>query len=76
MDSKDIILLGLVVGAGVILARKLLPAGAKNSAANSQYVGEIVTNGEQNGWRYFDNGTAIAPNGDYYFQGTLVYKGQ
>lgn len=27
-----------------------------------------------NGWRYFDNGTAISPNGDYYFQGQLVYR--
>lgn len=28
------------------------------------------------GWQYFTDGTAIAPNGDYYYQGRLVYRGQ
>lgn len=28
------------------------------------------------GWQYFTDGTAIAPTGDYYYQGRLVYKGQ
>lgn len=26
------------------------------------------------GWQYFTDGTAIAPNGDYYYQGSLVYR--
>ena len=26
------------------------------------------------GWRYYSDGTAIAPNGDYYFQGEKVYS--
>jgi hypothetical protein len=28
------------------------------------------------GWRYFNDGTAIAPNGDYYFDGQKVYSAQ
>ena len=26
------------------------------------------------GWRYFTDGTAISPGGDYYYQGELVWK--
>lgn len=26
------------------------------------------------GWRYYSDGTAIAPNGDYYYQGEKVYS--
>lgn len=26
------------------------------------------------GWRYFDNGTAISPAGEYYFEGTKVWS--
>ncbi len=27
-----------------------------------------------NGWRYFDNGTSIDPNGNYYFNGQPVWS--
>lgn len=27
-----------------------------------------------NGWRYYTDGTVIAPNGDYYYKGVLVYS--
>lgn len=27
-------------------------------------------------WQYFTDGTAIAPNGDYYHNGTLVWKAE
>lgn len=26
------------------------------------------------GWKYYDNGTAISPNGDYYLNGELVWS--
>lgn len=28
----------------------------------------------ENGWRYYENGTAIDPSGNYYFQGQKVYS--
>lgn len=30
--------------------------------------------GEGWGWRYYSDGTAISPGGDYYFQGEKVYS--
>jgi hypothetical protein len=26
------------------------------------------------GWKYYDDGTAISPNGEYYYQGDLVWS--
>jgi hypothetical protein len=30
--------------------------------------------GTPNGWRYFSDGTAISPNGEYYKGGILIYS--
>jgi hypothetical protein len=41
------------------------------------YVGNIPNTAQQGqpgyGWQYFDNGTAISPEGKYYYGGELVY---
>lgn len=35
---------------------------------------EYLTEGQEGyGWQYFQDGTAISPEGDYYYQGELVY---
>lgn len=33
-----------------------------------------IPNDYPDGWRRFTDGTAIAPNGDYYFKGQLVWR--
>lgn len=45
----------------------------KKTAQSSDYATEIKY-GTPNGWRYFSDGTAIAPNGDYYKGGILIYS--
>jgi hypothetical protein len=46
--------------------------------ATSEGAKEIVNNAlpGQNGygWKYYDNGTAISPDGKYYYQGNLVWS--
>ena len=38
-------------------------------------IANAATDGQAGyGWQYFTDGTAIAPNGDYYHQGVLVSK--
>ncbi len=44
---------------------------ASNTAAIWTQELNIVNDG---GWRYFDDGTAIAPNGDYFHKGELIWK--
>lgn len=52
-------------------------ATPRGSTGMSDWVGEIFSSAGtpySNGWRYYDNGTAIDPQGNYYYQGQLVYK--
>lgn len=76
MKSNDMI----TILAGAVLAFvafKTLKPGA--AAAFVQPAGAKLINvgntagTDAAGWQYFTDGTAIAPNGDYYYQGTLVY---
>ena len=43
----------------------------------SDYVTQIPNTAQEGqpgyGWQYFDNGTAISPDGKYYYQGELAY---
>ena len=41
-------------------------------AMDSGASGELIQ--EYEGWQYFTDGTAISPEGDYYFNGELVYR--
>lgn len=79
MKQPELIALGLA-GLAVFLILRAKPgtsrAAAKAPKPNAPGAAEILDNGRpySNGWRYFDNGTAIDPLGNYYFQGSLVYS--
>ncbi|GAC1611097.1 MAG: hypothetical protein NVS3B3_21480 [Aquirhabdus sp.] len=75
MDGKDLVLLGIIVGLGFIVGKKML-GGAKPSALPANAPKEIFTQGAQNGWRYFDDGTVISPDGTYYKNGSPVWAPQ
>ena len=85
MKQTDLIVLGL---AGVAVwmifqARKGTTSGPAKTGSNtgstgaaSSWVNEVFDAGGGqfgNGWRYFDNGTAIDQEGNYYFGGQRVY---
>lgn len=74
-------MVGVLVGAGAAAAllfflNKKKPAAAV--AAPVQGTTEVLDNGQRfaNGWRYFSDGTSIDPKGNYYHQGTLVFRSQ
>lgn len=71
LKSQGVKLTGLVGSLGT--------AGrtAAGTSAPDSFVDEIFNAGGlpyNNGWRYYENGTAIDPNGNYYYQGKLVYS--
>jgi hypothetical protein len=63
-------LLAAVVGGLFILSR--MPK-AKQQAQKTAWADEIFY-GDPNGWRYFSDGTAIDPEGNYYRGGALIYR--
>lgn len=56
------------------VAAAMFMASRKVSAKPAGYVGEIFPDGDTNGWRYFENGTAISPDGTYYQNGQMVWN--
>lgn len=73
MKSEDLILLGGGVVAAFLIWRALRrPAAAATMATGSVYNTQRVT--KYDGWEYYSDGTAIAPNGDYYYQGALIWR--
>jgi hypothetical protein len=79
MKNEKYIVLGLAgVAVWLILAsqRKTnAPTGDAGAAGN--FVTEIfdgLGKAFGNGWRYFDNGTAIDPRGNYYQGGQLIWQ--
>lgn len=78
MKSSDIVTI-LAGGILAFVAFKVLGGASPGAAISSMFPTKINANtgGAGNpaaGWQYFTNGTAIAPNGDYYYQGALVWK--
>jgi hypothetical protein len=75
MKTEDLVILALV-GGGVFFMAKYLAGRTKNQPAKNtgvappKYVQEIQ---RSDGWTYYDDGTAIGPDGRYYFQGNEVY---
>jgi hypothetical protein len=78
MKQTDLIVLALAGVAVYMIVRSQKPATTSPGAgALDKFVGEIFGTGGtpfSNGWRYFENGTAIAPNGDYYHKGQLIWR--
>lgn len=65
--KKNILYIAAAVAVLYLLKQK------KKAQSPSDYTTEIKY-GTPNGWRYFSDGTAIAPNGDYYQGSILIYS--
>jgi hypothetical protein len=78
MKQTEMIALGLAaVAVYLIVNTKKNPAGSTNAQSASGIVSEIFDMAGKafsNGWRYFDDGTAIDPSGNYYQGGQLIYQ--
>lgn len=89
MKTQDLAILGLAGVAVYMILRsqgvsvsglvgKVTGSAGKTAAdAPDSFVDEIFNAGGTpytNGWRYYENGTAIDPSGNYYYQGKLVYS--
>lgn len=81
MKQTEMIVLGLA-GVAVYLIWQSQKKKASGTAASptrgtvDTFVDEIFNfNGKafENGWRYFENGVAIDPEGNYYQNGQRVY---
>jgi hypothetical protein len=59
----------LLLAAGIAVAYY-----ATKPKAASGATGGAIEYGTPNGWQYFDNGTAISPDGTYYYQGKMVWN--
>lgn len=82
MKQTDLIVLALAGVAVYMIVRSqkggtTAPAAGGGATAVDRFVDEIFNAGGtpfNNGWRYYENGTAIDPQGNYYFQGQLVWR--
>lgn len=85
MKQTDLIVLGLAgVAVWMIFQTRKGTQGGTAKTGNTtgstgpaSWVNEVFDAGGGqfgNGWRYFDNGTAIDPQGNYYFGGQIVYS--
>lgn len=70
-QNQLIVLVALGAAAYMLMSRKA--AAAAPAAADPQYAQQIQTAGDQGGWQYFTDGTAIGPDGSFYKNGKLVY---
>lgn len=75
MKNMEMIALGLA-GVAVYMIWKAKQNGTSVQEVAAGFVKEVTNQGKAwtNGWRYFDNGTSIDPQGNYYYQGQLVYS--
>jgi len=73
MKTDNLILLAAVASAVFLwLNRNAIRA----ALASGQTIANGATAGQPGfGWQYFTGGTAISPEGDYYFGGSKVYDG-
>lgn len=81
MKQNDLIVLGLA-GVAVYLIAKSQKGGITSGLDTglrdmAKTVSEIMDNTGKtfaNGWRYFTDGTAIDPSGNYYQGGQLIWS--
>lgn len=78
MKQNEIIVLGLAgLAVYLIWQSQQAKTTGKTAAKPADWVGEILGSDGKvfgNGWRYFDNGVAIDPSGNYYQGGQMVYQ--
>ncbi len=79
MKTEEVLVLALAGVAALLIVRSVkVGAGATESpgAKPAGWVSEIFDgdgSSFSNGWRYFNDGTAIDPSGCYYSGGALVW---
>lgn len=87
--KNDTILILAAAGIGLFLISRMIKPGAairpptgsgtaaslnNNGAPPVVEVNNTAVPGQNGwGWKYYSDGTAISPTGQYYFQGQLVY---
>lgn len=79
MKQSELIVLGLAgVAVWMIAQSQKKPASGGSVTRNAaDYVGEIFSSTGKafsNGWRYFENGVAIDPSGNYYRDGQMIWQ--
>lgn len=80
MKTEDIAVLGAAAVAVYLILKgnkATTSTTTRGSTGVRDWVGEIFSSAGtpySNGWRYFENGVAISPNGDYYQGGQLVWR--
>lgn len=75
MKQNEIIILA-VAGAALLIVTKAKASGKSFIDTAKDMTTEILNSGQRyaNGWRYFSDGTAISPEGDYYKDGAMIWK--
>jgi hypothetical protein len=82
MKTDEIAVLAAAGVAVWLILKGSRPAGAaggtrQGSSGINGWVNEIFSPAGtpySNGWRYFENGVAISPQGDYYLKGQKVWS--
>lgn len=76
MKTKDILIAaGFAVAAFVIARAVMRPAAAGSTWRAPNVIDTGTLPGQPGyGWEYFDDGTAISPEGVYYYQGREVWR--
>lgn len=73
----------IVLGLAGLAVYMIVKSKAKTSTSTTTdkglvgFVSEILNSGGKafdNGWRYFSDGTAIDPSGNYYLNGQMVWQ--
>lgn len=77
MKSQELIVLGLASLAVYLIVKSQKGSSGSTTEKRGDIVKEIFDAAGKafsNGWRYFSDGTAIDPAGNYYFGGQLVWR--
>lgn len=76
ISQADLFLM-LGTAAALWMILKTVKAKAATPAPQISKEGQQYTSivAQDNGWQYFSDGTAIGPDGAYYYQGKKVYGG-
>lgn len=75
MKQQEIIILGIAAAALFVVSRARASGKSIVNTAKDMTT-EILNSGQRyaNGWRYFSDGTAISPEGDYYKDGAMIWQ--
>lgn len=76
MKPEELAMLAAILGGLFFIGKKFTETGKGKVAESTSngWASEIFTSGDQKGWRYFTDGTAISPTGVYFKNGVQVYS--